>query len=360
MKKALSLMIILFVCFAGKAWADDPAIVVCTANTWVKVATDVTKTTITPRLTKPTYLYTWRDTGNTAPTNNNDALPLPIAGVIIDISPAVDVYVKARNYAGSVRVGTATGVPSDNIIYEATTIGAGDSQRGDGRPWHTINWEIEPTSVTPVSAATIILQGSPDNSGANNGAINSPGIAIGSTPENFANDLFYSRILSVNYSKAANIAGTAFSAAHAIAASKYGAINIYIDAAGIWTTRINSAAQTDTLSFDTALLAIANADADTAPANNIRVGMIVIQNDGSLWTANTDDLTDASDITKAGWYSLTSSFTEINHYNLNADDFIAQKGAWYLSDSFPSPWVRIYLSIVTGEGNFIITNVLTE
>lgn len=245
------------------------------------------------------------------------------------------------------------------ITYEGSTPGAGDSQRSGGL--HLIDWKIEPIGTTPVSAAKIMVQGSPNNDGADNGAINTPGMAIGSTPEKFANALFYYRLGGTNYSRAAIVAGSVFSATHQIAVSKYGAINIYINAAGAISTAVPSSPQT----YATALLAITAAEAmsvpnATVPAGNIKIGMIVIQNKASLWTANTDDLTNASDVTLAAFYSITSSFTQIDLHELSAGDLIAQKGTFDVPASVPSPWVRLFLSELTGEGNFVITDVLQK
>lgn len=250
---------------------------------------------------------------------------------------------------------------------ERLTVGAGDSIQVLGRPEHAgitarhiVNWEIEPISLTPVSAAKIMLQGSPDNAGADNGAITTPAMAIGSTAERVANGLFYYRIAAVNYSKAAVAAGSVFSAAHTITASKFGAIKVYIDAAGAISTKINRDTQTDALASATVLDAINAANGLSPEAGTIEIGMVVIENNGSLWTANTDDLTDASDVTKAVFYSTTSSFTEIAEYDLtdNLDDLILQKGTFYLEDTMPAKYVRLFLSEVTGIGNFVISDVL--
>ncbi len=241
-----------------------------------------------------------------------------------------------------------------DITFEGSAIGAGTSQRASGL--HIVHFEIEPIGITEVSAATVMLQGSPDNAGADNGAITTPAMAIGSTAERVANGLFYYRIAAVNYSKAAVVAGSVFSAAHAISASKYGAINIYIHTSG----SISSAVPLATQAYNTALLAITAANAVAVPINTIQIGMIVIQNDASLWTANTDDLTDASDVTLAEFYNVTSSFTEIDEYTLTADDITAQKGTFYLAATLPAAYIRIFLSSITGDGNFVITDVQNQ
>lgn len=242
---------------------------------------------------------------------------------------------------------------AEDITYEGSTIGAGTSQRVKG--FHIVHFEIEPIGVAgPVSAAKIMFQGSPSNDGANNGAITSPVLSAGDTSEQVANELFYYRVSSVNYSKAAVPAGSVFSNAHIISASKYGAIRIFVNAAGAISTDVPLATQ----AYTTALAAITAADLVAIPRNNIQIGMIVIQNDGNLWTANTDDLINASDVTLAAFYSTTSSFTEMAEHTLSANEITAQKGTFYVSEDLPANWIRIFLSSVTGEGNFVITSTL--
>ena len=249
-----------------------------------------------------------------------------------------------------------------DITYEGSTIGAGASQRAGG--YHIIHFEIEPIGTTPVSAAKFMMQGSPNNDGAISGAITSPALSVGDTSEQVANGLFYYLISDgallfpegVNYSKAANTTGTAFSNAHVISASKYGAIRMFINAAGAISSDVPLATQ----AYDTALEAITAANAVAIPSNKIQIGLIVIQNDASLWTANTDDLTDASDVIKATFYNITSSFTEIAEHTLSADEITAQKGTYYLSRDLTDAYIRIFLSSVTGEGNFVITDVLQK
>ena len=244
---------------------------------------------------------------------------------------------------------------AEDITFEGSAIGAGTSQRAGG--FHIVHFEIEPIGVAgPVSAAKIMMQGSPNNDGADNGAITSPVLSAGDTSEQVANELFYYRVSSVNYSKAAVPAGSTFSAAHVISASKYGAINIYVNAAGTIRTTVPVTPQ----AYDTALAAITAADLVSIPRNNIQIGMIVIQNNGSLWTANTDDLLDGGDVTVAAFYNVTSSFTEIAEHELSAGEITAQKGTFYLSRDLPASYIRIFLSSITGEGNFIITDVQNQ
>lgn len=260
------------------------------------------------------------------------------------------------------------------ITFEGSAIGAGvgvevsAGQYGLGMR-HVVYWEIIPTGIVKVSAAKIMVQGAFTNDSApsglavpvvGDGAIISPVLVVGSTAEKIAHGLFYYRIGGVNKSKAADTVGVTFSAGHKVAASKFGAIGIYIDAAGAISTWIDSAAQTDTLSHDTAALALAEVQASDFPhpTDTIQIGYILIANDGTLWTANTDDLTNGSDITTATFFNTTSPFTEIDEYELQAGDIAIQKGLFYVAPTFPDKFNRIFLSAITGDGNFIITDRL--
>ncbi len=233
---------------------------------------------------------------------------------------------------------------------------------------HKMDWSIAPLGPGKVTAAKIMLQGSKDGAGvssglvtpvAGDGAIISPQLAVGSTTTNIAHGLFQYRIDAINYSKAADAVGVAFSAIHVIAASKFGGIAVYINAAGTITTKINSASQTDTLSFDTYALALANVDATIPPTDNILIGTILIENNGSTWTANTDDLVATSDVTTATFYSETSSYIEFDEHELNADEIINQKGVFYVDDDLAiDTYQRLFISEITGSGTFNITDTL--
>lgn len=234
---------------------------------------------------------------------------------------------------------------------------------------HKIDWNIAPLGVGKVTAAKIMIQGAEDpasvSSGVStpvdgDGAIISPQLAVGSTTTNIAHGLFYYRVNGVNASKAANAVGVVFSAVHAVAASKFGAINVYIDIGGTISTKINSASQTDVLAHDTAALALAEALSTEMvhPTDTVKIGTILIENNGTQWDANTDDLVDTIDVTTATFFSDTSDFVEIDEYELNADDIINQKGVFYLDPSLPDKYIRYFLSVITGNGTFAITGSL--
>jgi hypothetical protein len=100
------------------------------------------------------------------------------------------------------------------------------------------------------------------------------------------------RIAGVLYSKTATDNLT-FTAAHVITASKYGCVLVQINAAGTVSTKVVATPQ----AYATAAAALAALPA--ADASNIALGYWAIANNAGDWTANTDDLTDGSDVTTA-------------------------------------------------------------
>lgn len=235
-----------------------------------------------------------------------------------------------------------------------------------------VRWSARQVGVIKLGVPTKIqIQGSPDDalsgviSGlttpvAGDGAVIPPQLTIGTTPEELGFSAFPFRIGGVNKNKAA-VASVAFVAAHKIAASKFGAIAINIKADGTIDTQINSAAQTDTLSFDDAEAALLNVQhPDFLPTTDyIRIGYILIANDAGLWTANTDDLTDGVDVVTATFIDITSSYREIDEYIFNSSDTLVGKGTFFLDAFRKNNDIRLFASDITGnveltiEGDFI-------
>ncbi len=84
----------------------NPAVVDCPADTWTKVATAVKTGGVWIMDTGPSvYKHTYRDTGDSAPTDDTDAIDfegrdyLPISS---DVD--IDVYIKPARKVGRVRV----------------------------------------------------------------------------------------------------------------------------------------------------------------------------------------------------------------------------------------------------------------
>ena len=83
----------------------DPAVVALPKDVWVLVAEDVTTGYIYLLSKDPNvYLQTYRDTGNDAPDDDADAVPVPAKGIAISSTTNIDVYIKSKRVAGSVRV----------------------------------------------------------------------------------------------------------------------------------------------------------------------------------------------------------------------------------------------------------------
>lgn len=84
-----------------------PVFVPCTKNAWTKVATNVQTGFVHKVSHAPnTYLQTYRDTGDAAPTLRTDGVELFAESVTEDIFAiaGIDVYVWADGDAGKVRV----------------------------------------------------------------------------------------------------------------------------------------------------------------------------------------------------------------------------------------------------------------
>lgn len=214
---------------------------------------------------------------------------------------------------------------------------------------HTYYTYFESLAATKISALTVNLQGSLTGEDKDTGVISDPAIAIGSTAERVANGAFDYQIDNVSYSKAAVSAGSVFTVAHTIAASKFGIINLYINAAGTIITKVPGADQTAAQSYATAAAAHTAADAIPLTSDVCYIGRILINNNGALWTANTDDLTDASDVTTATFISATSSFKNLSENAFDAAEITDQKSMIHVVNK-PVKYVRAYVSALTGTG----------
>lgn len=131
-----------------------------------------------------------------------------------------------------------------------------------------------------------------------NGTYARAGLAKDSVPEKFKTTRTARyEIAGVKYTKAAT-AALVFTAAHVVTASKFGIVLVQINAAGTISTKVPATPQ----AYNTAALALAALPA--ADASNVSLGYLEIANNAGDWTANTDDLTNGSDLT-------TAAFTEV-------------------------------------------------
>lgn len=135
--------------------------------------------------------------------------------------------------------------------------------------------------------------------------INAPVLSTGSTAEQVATTAFQYRIDGVSYTKAAVAAGTALTsvATHTVAASKFGGFAAQINASGT----ISFIEAADVQSYASKALAEEAARALSATAGNVIFGWFVVGADAGGWTAVTDDLTPASDLTSVTYYSASAA-----------------------------------------------------
>jgi hypothetical protein len=109
----------------------------------------------------------------------------------------------------------------------------------------------------------------------------------------------------VTYHKAAGYA-QAFSAAHLVSLDCWGSILLRINAAGTLSTLVTGATQTTAMAY--ANQAAARAALPAAGDGYVAVAAIIIEADGSTWTANTDDLVAASDLENLDVLPVEPSF----------------------------------------------------
>jgi hypothetical protein len=212
---------------------------------------------------------------------------------------------------------------------------------------HNVEVFIRSLAATPISAVTVSLQGSTKGTDASTGLVDSSGLVIGALDATKLKvGSFNYRIANTNYSKTA--AESTFTAAHVVSGSKYGVILVYINAAGTVTTAVPLATQ----AYTTAALAHAAADnyntAIKSPAT-LLIGRILIAADAGGWTANTDDLTDGSDLTTATFLSESSSFVTFETHVFSSDELTACR-ATFVKVEYPVKHVRLYLPVLTGTG----------
>lgn len=187
---------------------------------------------------------------------------------------------------------------------------------------------------TPVVANALLVDGN---------------LGIDSVPEKFLTGQTAAFLINgVSRTKAPTTALT-FTAAHVISASKFGVILIQINAAGTVSTKVPLATQ----AYDSAPLALAALP--SPDAGNVSLGYIAIANNTGAWTANTDDLTDASDVTTAAFVDTTEAtlasakaFELISEADGDIDVNIVEAGV--------ATW---YLVVVTPDGLLNVSGAIT-
>lgn len=84
----------------------NPVLVPCPVGLWTKVATNVKSGNIWIMDRMSDYFHTYRDTGESAPSSDDEAVRLAYPGRRIESDISIDVYIKAKTQDGIVRVDT--------------------------------------------------------------------------------------------------------------------------------------------------------------------------------------------------------------------------------------------------------------
>lgn len=254
------------------------------------------------------------------------------------------------------------------IMDAVTAVGVSKAQKvgHHGIVNHTLDISFNDTvanEASDISALVVSLCGSVTGEDKDTGMISRPALAIGSTAENVKTGTFNYQIDNVSYSKTTVAAGTAILAGldglsttvgdYTVALAKFGGFKVYINASGT----LGFAFPALTQSYAT--IALANAAVDALPSryagNYIEIGKILIDaKELTAWTAGTSDLTDTSDVDFANFISVGSSFHVLATKTFDATELLEGR-ALFTQDAVCIPYIRAYVSTLTGTGSVTIT-----
>jgi len=174
-------------------------------------------------------------------------------------------------------------------------------------------------------------------------------LVVDAVPEKFKTTTIaaYS-VAGVVYTKAATTA-IVFTAAHTITASKFGVILIQIDSAGTVSTKVPSATQ----AYNSAPLALA--DLPAPDAGKVALGYIAIANNTGDWVANTDDLTNGSDLTTAAFTDGDEATTVARSFNITSESD-GDIDVVITDTRAPRTY---YIVIVLGDGTLKVSDAIT-
>lgn len=179
------------------------------------------------------------------------------------------------------------------------------------------------------------------------------GLAVHSTPEQFKTTATVGYfVYGVACSKSA-ATGLTFTAAHVVAASKFGVVLVQVNAAGTISTKVPAATQ----SYDTAAAALAALP--EPDSDKVALGYIAIANNAGAWTANTDDLTDGSDLTTATFVDAPANgpypvqFDAVSEADGDIDLTVTETRV-RTSSALP-----LYLACLLPDGSVVVSSALT-
>jgi hypothetical protein len=174
-------------------------------------------------------------------------------------------------------------------------------------------------------------------------------LAISATAEKFKTTQTITAIVNGQTVTKAATDNLTFSAAHVITASKAGVILVQMTAAGVFSTKVPGSPQ-----------AYADANAaraalPTADADNVAVGWIEIVNNTGDWTANTDDLTAASDITSVAFRDAPENLKYPPFFKVMP----TAAGLFDLDLTETLARAPMYLNIVNADGSITTSGAIT-
>ncbi len=152
--------------------------------------------------------------------------------------------------------------------------------------------------------------------GTNAVLLSAPTFSISATPEEIA-VVAFDVLIDGRQVTVATDATAPLTAGPTITSLKFGVIVVQVTVAGV----ISSKAVTAVQAYDTAAEALLNKP--LPDAGNAEIGYIEIEADAGVWTAATDDMTDASDLTTAAFTAapvLHENENERRGYGANVED----------------------------------------
>lgn len=184
----------------------------------------------------------------------------------------------------------------------------------------TVGTDSPVTSDAQVTSATYYdVRGS-------SGVVAAPTLAVGATPEQIAQGAGTVKVNGLRKAEISAAAGLTFAVADTIDADKFGGFLLVSTLAGtaIRTLSADGDPAVSAQAYATSAAAEAALDALEAamPELFAVVGRLVIENDGTEWVGNTDDLDDASDVTTATFTAKTAG-TYTKEQMESATDLVA-------------------------------------
>lgn len=104
---------------------SDPVVIECPEGLWTKVAINITKGNINKVSNSPgSYLYTYRDTGESAPTLQAEGVPIFRNNSIIhklwERTDEIDIYIWPVGAMGSIRIDSTGDTYGPELVNSAT------------------------------------------------------------------------------------------------------------------------------------------------------------------------------------------------------------------------------------------------